>query len=262
MNHPEMLEFAIETAKGAGNILMTHFGKISSFKRKSTDIDLLTIADTESESFILNQIKAAYPLHHIISEESVLIENNSEYRWVIDPLDGTTNFVHNLPIFAISMGLQYNKETILGVVYNPAADKCFFAEKNGGAFLNGESIHISSTNTLSNSLLVTGFPYIHDDKWEIGFDLFRELYGKTQGIRRLGAAALDFCFVAMGRFEGFWEFGLQPWDVCAGALILKEAGGKVTDWDESPMPFSGKRVLATNGHIHREMLNTLGRELL
>ena len=261
MNHPEMLEFAIETAKGAGNILMTHFGKISSIKRKSTDIDLLTIADTESESFILNQIKTAYPLHHIISEESALIENNSEYRWVIDPLDGTTNFVHNLPIFAVSMGLQYKEETILGVVYNPAADKCFIAEKNRGAFLNNNSISTTSTNTLSNSLLVTGFPYVHDDIWEMGFELFKDLYGKTQGIRRLGAAALDFCFVAMGRFDGFWEFGLQPWDVCAGSLILEEAGGRISDWDGSPMPFRGTRILPTNGHIHREMLDVLGKNL-
>ena len=261
MNQTEMLEFAKTTAKGAGAILMQHFGMISTVKRKSTHIDLVTIADTESESFILNQIKAAYPQHHIIAEESAIFENNSDYRWIIDPLDGTTNFVHNLPIFAVSIGLQYKDETIVAVVYNPAADKCFWAEKNGGAFLNGEAIHITSTNTLSNSLLVTGFPYTHDGRWSKGFDLFKTLYGKTQGVRRLGAAALDFCFVAMGRFEGFWEFGLQPWDVCAGALIVKEAGGKVSDWDDSPMPFSGNRILATNGHIHKEMLEVLGKEL-
>jgi myo-inositol-1(or 4)-monophosphatase len=150
----------------------------------------------------------------------------------------------------------------VGAVYNPVAHKCFWAEKNGGAYLNDKPIHITSTNTLNNSLLVTGFPYIHDDNFEKSFELFKELYGATQGIRRLGAAALDFCFVAMGRFEGFWEFGLHPWDVCAGAIILQEAGGKVSDWDGSPMPFSGKRVLATNGHVHGEMMNTLGKELL
>ena len=136
MNHSGMLDFSIETAKQAGSILMQHFGKISSVERKSTDIDLLTIADTESEAYILDRIKSAYPQHHIIAEESNLIKGNSDYRWVIDPLDGTTNFVHNLPIFAVSMGLQYKEETILGVVYNPAAHKCFWAEKNGGAFLN------------------------------------------------------------------------------------------------------------------------------
>ncbi len=262
MNHSGMLDFSIEMAKDAGSILMSHFGKISSVKRKSTDIDLLTIADTESEAFILERIKSVYPDHHIIAEESAIFEGNSDYRWVIDPLDGTTNFVHSLPIFAVSIGLQYQKKTILGVVYNPAAHKCFWAEKNGGSFLNEEPIYITSTITLNNSLLVTGFPYIHDDNFEKGFDLFKDFYSKTQGIRRLGAAALDFCFVAMGRFEGFWEFGLQPWDVCAGALILQESGGKVTDWDGSPMPFSGKRVLATNGHVHREMIKTLGKELL
>ena len=262
MKHSEMFKFAKNTAKEAGDVLMKHFGNIKLIERKSTDIDLLTIADLETEAFILKKIRSFYPDHHIIAEESDLTKGNSEYRWVIDPLDGTTNFVHNLPIFAVSMGLQYNEETILGVVYNPAADKCFYAEKNGGAFLDGESICITSTNTLSNSLLVTGFPYIHDNNWEINFSLFKELYGKTQGIRRLGAAALDFCFVAMGRFEGFWEFGLKSWDVCAGALILKEAGGKVTDWDGSPMPFSGRRVLATNGNIHDELIKTLGKELL
>ena len=262
MKHSEMFKFARNTAKEAGDVLMKHFGNIKLIERKSTDIDLLTIADLETEAFILKKIRSFYPDHHIIAEESDLTKGNSEYRWVIDPLDGTTNFVHNLPIFAVSMGLQYNEETILGVVYNPAADKCFYAEKNGGAFLDGESICITSTNTLSNSLLVTGFPYIHDNNWEINFSLFKELYGKTQGIRRLGAAALDFCFVAMGRFEGFWEFGLKSWDVCAGALILKEAGGKVTDWDGSPMPFSGRRVLATNGNIHDELIKTLGKELL
>ena len=261
MNNTHLLEFAIDTAKGAGNIVKKHFGNIKSIDRKSTNIDLLTVADTESEAFILKKITSAYPHHHIIAEESAITKRDSDYQWVIDPLDGTTNFVHNLPIFAISIGLQYKGKTILGVVHNPAVDKCFWAEKNGGAFLNKNPIHITSTNTLSNSLLVTGFPYIHDDSWERCFDYFKEFYGKTQGVRRLGAAALDFCFVAMGRFEGFWEFGLQPWDVCAGALILEEAGGRVSDWDGSPMPFSGKRVLATNGHIHDEMMATLSEKM-
>ena len=261
MTQTKMLNFAIQTAKGAGAILMEHFGKISSYDRKSSHIDLLTIADTQSETFILKEITKTFPDHHIIAEESATVENNSDYRWVIDPLDGTTNFVHSLPIFAVSIGLQFKEETVVAVVYNPSADKCFWAEKNGGAFLNGESIHTTSTNTLCDCLLVTGFPYIHDDKWSTGFDLFKTLYGKTQGVRRLGAAALDFCFVAMGRFEGFWEFGLQPWDVCAGALIVKEAGGKVSDWDNSPMPFSGDRVLATNGFIHEEMKDILENDL-
>ena len=261
MNQTNMLDFAIETAKEAGNLLMSHFGQVLSIDKKSTNIDLVTIADRESETFIIDKIKKYYPQHHIISEESHPISGDSDYRWVIDPLDGTTNFVHNLPIFAISIGLQYKNKTILGVVYNPAADKCFFAETNAGAYLNGNPIRTTSTITLDNSLLVTGFPYTHDNRYEKGFYLFKELYTRTQGIRRLGAASLDFCFVAMGRFEGFWEFGLQSWDICAGALILEEAGGKVSDWDGSKMPFSGTRVLATNFHIHDEMIDVLGKDL-
>jgi myo-inositol-1(or 4)-monophosphatase len=240
---------------------MSHFGQVSYIDKKSTDIDLVTIADSESENFIIQKIRKNYSQHHIIAEESRPIHGNSDYRWVIDPLDGTTNFVHNIPVFAISIGLQHKNETILGVIYNPAADKCFAAETNGGAYLNENPIQTTSTTALYNSLLVTGFPYIHDDRFEKGFILFKELYTRTQGIRRLGAASLDFCFVAMGRFEGFWEFGLQPWDVCAGALILEEAGGKVSDWDGSQMPFSGTRVLATNDHIHDEMLDILGNDL-
>ena len=184
-------------------------------------------------------------------------DNNSDFRWVIDPLDGTTNFVHNLPIFAVSIGLQYKEKTILGVVYNPAADKMFYASNNNGAYLNEEIINISSSNTLSDSLIVTGFPYIHDKKWDISFDIFKTVYSKTRGVRRLGAAALDLCFVAMGRFEGFYEFNLKPWDICAGSIIAKEAGAKVTDWNDKALPFSGKRILATNRKIHNEMVNIL-----
>ena len=257
MDHSPFLFFAINTAKSAGEILLNHFGKISSFNHKSTDIDLVTIADTESESFIIKQIQSTYPNHQIITEESAMKKGSSDYQWIIDPLDGTTNFVHNLPIFAVSIGLQYKQETIAAVVYNPAAEKCFWAEKNNGAFLNGNSIQPTSTNTLTKSLLVTGFPYTHDKSWEDSFTLFKLFYTKTQGVRRLGAAALDFCFVAMGRFEGFWEQGLQPWDICAGSLILTEAGGNVTNWNNEFMPFSGKRILATNGHIHEEMLSVI-----
>ena len=260
-NNDNFLEFAKKTAISAGALLLNHFGNISSIETKSTNIDLVTIADLESEKFIVEQINNSFPEHKIFTEEGSSNNNTSEYCWIIDPLDGTTNFVHNLPIFAVAIGLQKNNETILGVVYNPVANKCFWAQKNHGAFLNEKHINTSSTNTLSKSLLVTGFPYVHDLKWDINFNLFKKFYKQTQGIRRLGAAALDFCFVAMGRFEGFWELELKPWDVCAGAIIVKEAGGKVTDWDGSSIPCSGKRILATNSHIHDEMIKTLITEL-
>ena len=248
-----LLPFAIQTAKEAGSILMDHFGNIKSVNSKSSKIDLVTIADKNSEEYILDQIRKYYPDHNIFAEESSPTVKGSDYEWIIDPLDGTTNFVHNLPIFAVSIGIRYKKRTIAGVVYNPAVDKCFWAEENSGAFLNEEQITTSSCNTLSESLLVTGFPYIYDDNTII-FNLFEEFYKVSQGVRRLGAAALDFCFVAMGRFEGFWESGLQPWDICAGSLILKEAKGKVSDWDGNSMPYYGKHILATNGSVHDEML--------
>ena len=146
---------------------------------------------------------------------------------------------------------------VSAVVYNPAADKCFFAEKNKGAFLNNKLINCTSSKTLSESLLVTGFPYLHDLKYDLSFKIFKRFYDATRGLRRLGAASLDLCFVAMGRFEGFYEFNLKPWDICAGALIAQEAGATCSDWNNSPLPHSGERILCTNGKIHNEMVRIL-----
>jgi len=256
-DYSQYLDFTREIAFKSGKVLNNYFGNIKSINKKTASIDLVTEADLHSEKILIDKIQKKYPEHTIITEESDLKGNNSDFRWVIDPLDGTTNFVHNLPIFAVSIGLQYKEKTILGVVYNPAADKMFYASNNNGAYLNEEIINISSSNTLSDSLIVTGFPYIHDKKWDVSFDIFKTVYSKTRGVRRLGAAALDLCFVAMGRFEGFYEFNLKPWDICAGSIIAKEAGAKVTDWNNKILPFSGKRVLATNGKIHNEMVNIL-----
>ena len=237
---------------------MSFFGKISSFETKSTNIDLVTNADTESENFIIKEIQTTFPEPSILSEEKGELLSNSEYIWIIDPLDGTTNFTHNLPIFSVSIGLvKKGTGTLCGVVYNPAAEKCFYAEKNKGAYLNKNPIRVSSSKTLSESLLVTGFPYIHNDIYDQSFSLFKKFYDRSQGVRRLGAASLDLCFVAMGRFEGFYEFSLKPWDVSAGALIAQEAGATCSDWDNSSMPYSGSRVLCTNGNIHSEMVQIL-----
>ena len=237
---------------------MSFFGDISSFKTKSTNIDLLTKADTESEKLIIKKIQEAFPKHSILSEEKGEFLSDSEYLWVIDPLDGTTNFTHNLPIFSVSIGLvKKGIGAMCGVVYNPAADKCFYAEKNKGAYLNNTLIKVSSSKTLSESLLVTGFPYKHDALYDKSFSIFKNFYDKTQGVRRLGAASLDLCFVAMGRFEGFYEFNLKPWDICAGALIAQEAGATCSDWNNSPLPHSGERILCTNGKIHNEMVRIL-----
>tara|TARA_Y100001970_G_scaffold124890_2_gene154663 strand:- start:25854 stop:26660 length:807 start_codon:yes stop_codon:yes gene_type:complete len=257
-NPSQFLEFAIKIAKEAGSIQMKYFGNITSLEKKSTNIDLVTKADIESEKYIIKQINKRFPNHSILAEESGNNSNNSEYLWIIDPLDGTTNFTHNLPIFAVSIGLvKKNIGTICAVVYNPAADKCFYAEHKKGAYLNKKAIKCTSSNTLSNSLLATGFPYLHDDRYDLSFEIFKEFYDRTRGIRRLGAASLDLCFVAMGRFDGYYEYKLKAWDICAGSLIAIEAGAKVTDWDNSKLPSDGSRILATNGLIHDEMVKIL-----
>ena len=182
MIHSGMLDFAIETAKSAGEVLMSYFGNLTHADNKSTDIDLVTKADMDAEQIITQSIQKKFPHHNIIAEESNFHKIDTDFCWVIDPLDGTTNFVHTLPIFAVSIGLQYRNKTILGVIYNPIYDQCFHATLNGGAFLNNSPINISSTNILTKSLLVTGFPYIHDGDWEKCFTLFQQLYGKTIGI--------------------------------------------------------------------------------
>ena len=259
-NPSEFLDFAISVAKEAGKIQMSYFGKISSLEKKSTNIDLLTNADTESEEFIIQKIQETYPYHSILSEEKGELFTDSQYLWVIDPLDGTTNFVHNLPIFAVSIALQYNNKTVAAAIYNPSVEKCFYAEINKGAFLNNKNIHVSNCTKLENSLLATGFPYLHDKKYDLSFDLFKSFYDKSRGIRRLGAASLDLCFVSMGRFDGFYEFGLKAWDICAGELILKESGGTSSDWDGSKTPFDGRRILATNSKIHNKMRKILQQQ--
>ena len=186
--------------------------------------------------------------------------NYSPFRWIVDPLDGTTNFVHGLPIFAVSIALKYNGITILGVVYNPVRKELYHAAQGIGSYKNGDKITISSTAKLQDSLLVTGFPYDHNDEWQLCFPLFQELYGMTQGIRRFGAAALDFCSVAEGNFDGFYEINLKPWDITAGDIIVREAGGLTSGWIGNELPESGKRVLATNAEIHPEMLSVMGQK--
>ena len=256
-NKSEFLSFTIELAKKAGAIQLSYFGNISTKEKKSSNIDLLTKADIESEKLIISKIKERYPNHSIISEESKTFLKDSKYTWIIDPLDGTTNFAHNLPIFAVSIALMEEDNIIMGVVYNPAADKCFYAELNRGAFLNDKLIQPSNTEMLSDCLLATGFPYLHGKKYDLSFKIFKDFYDQTRGLRRLGAAALDLCFVAMGRFDGFYEYNLSTWDICAGALIASESGCKVSDWDGKEFPKDGSRILCTNSKIQNKMIEIL-----
>ena len=254
MDQSSFLVFAINTAKTAGKILLNHFGKISSFKQKSTDIDLVTVADTESESFIIKEIQSTYPTHQIITEESDMKIGTSDYKWVIDPLDGTTNFVHGLAPFCVSIALMEDNEPILGVVSELPAGNLFWAERNEGAYCNGDPIHVATTRSVTDALLITGFAYEHDFRWVTNMKLFKDFTNISQGVRRLGSAAADLCYVACGKADGFWEIGLQPWDSAAGVLLIMEAGGKVSRMDGKPFTIHDQHLLATNGYLHKEML--------
>jgi myo-inositol-1(or 4)-monophosphatase len=217
-------------AREAGAILRAGYNKEHEVKYKGV-IDLVTEVDHESEAFLLGEIRGKYPDHHILAEESGIIQGNDEHIWFVDPLDGTVNYAHHIPIFSVSIGYASLGRMMLGVVYEPLRDELFAAERGRGARLNGKPIHVSSAAELQRSLLVTGFPY---DAWNTRQDNFANFvhFGKlTQGVRRLGSAALDLCYVAAGRFDGFWEMVLNPWDVAAGGLIAEEAGAEVTNTD-------------------------------
>ncbi len=240
----------------AADFLRDRFGQAHSIKKKGA-IDLVTEADEYAERLIIDTILAVYPDHSIIAEESGNVPAQSPCQWVIDPLDGTTNFAHNLPCFSISIAFAVNDETVFGVVENPVSGERFWAIKGEGAFLNGKEIRVSSTMSLSESLLVTGFPYDLKTIIDMLMARFKRCLEASQGIRRLGSAAIDLCYVACGRFDGFWEQNLHPWDTAAGALIVREAGGIVTDFSERPHLSNMKEILATNGRIHKELIGLL-----
>ena len=246
----------IEAAYRGARVLRKYFGNISRIDKKG-DFNLVTEADTESERQIIKTIHAAFPDHAILAEESGAAEGSAEYQWIIDPLDGTTNFAHQLPIFTISIALAEHNDTVLGMVLNPMDGELFSATSGQGAELNGKPIKVSSTSTVEESLLVTGFPYNFGDFIEPIMKRFSVCQDASQGVRRLGSAALDICYVACGRFEAFWEQNLSPWDTAAGAVIAAEAGAWITDFSNKPFSISQKEILVTNGRIHQEMLEML-----
>ena len=225
--------------------------KIAEYKGKT---NLVTQTDRQSEEIIISTIQNIFPEHGIIAEESGSTNKESEYQWIIDPLDGTTNFVHSYPSFGISIGVMHKDEYICGIVKELPANHTYSAIKGKGAFCDGKQIRVSSVETLDKSLLVTGFGYEHDEKWSANMELFKQFTDITQGVRRLGAAAIDLCHVASGKVDGYWEFDIQPWDTSAGVLIIQEAGGKVTKMDGSKYSIHHPQILATNGKIHSEML--------
>ncbi len=198
-----------------------------------------------------------FPSHSIIAEESGSSQKSSEYTWVIDPIDGTTNFAHKLPLFSVSIGIQKNGETIIGVIYDVMRDAIYSAEKGAGTFQNNKKIIVNDNSDLAKSLLVTGFAYDREDEYKEAIRIFGVFLNKTRAVRRLGSAAIDFCYVASGVFDGFWEANLSPWDVCAGLLLVEEAGGKTSDFKGNKIKIYSDSFLATNGKVHDDMLKVI-----
>ncbi|MEO8648609.1 MAG: inositol monophosphatase family protein [Acidobacteriota bacterium] len=253
-----MLNFALETARQAGNLLLEKFGRITAITKKG-DINLVTEADLASEAMIIDRIKSHYPKHAILAEEAgdaVVIENGNEWKWIIDPLDGTTNYAHGYPCFCVTLALEHKGDIVIGVTFDPTRNEMFAAEKGSGASLNGRQIRVSSTENLGDSLIVTGFPYDFKSKQDFSRHLTEFLF-HSRGVRRDGSAAIDMAYVACGRFDGFWEEGLNPWDVAAGKLLIEEAGGMVTYYDGSPFNVYTPPLCASNGSIHQQMLKVL-----
>jgi myo-inositol-1(or 4)-monophosphatase len=240
----------ILTAKLRTGVTIHHKGRI----------DLVTDADRASEAYIVKELQEAFPTHGILGEEGARIEGASDFLWVIDPIDGTTNFAHGFPYFAVCIGLVKGGEVILGVVHNPVSQECFVAERGNGAFLNGKKIAVSRQAVLRESLLTTGFPYDIATTAEDNMKSFEYTNKATQGVRCLGSAALDLCQVASGRLEGFWERSLHPWDIAAGSLIVSEAGGRVSSCAGQEFRALGHEICATNGLIHEELLEILATE--
>lgn len=256
----KILETGIKAAFESARILRFYLGNLSEINKKG-ETDLVTKADLESERVITETIRAVYPDHSILAEESGLTTNATESgqsnRWIIDPLDGTTNFAHQLPLFCCSIAFQHENEIVAGIVLNPVTNELFTAVKNGGAYLNGVKIKVSDKNDLKESLLVTGFPYNVNEIIDPIIKRLSNCLKSSQGIRRLGSAALDLCYVACGRFDGFWEQNLKPWDTAAGYLIASEAGGVVTDFANKPFQTNMDEILATNSLIHNQMLSMM-----
>lgn len=255
-----MIDLAVAAAKEAGAFLAESLGRVRSVDTKEgQERNLVSDIDRESERRIIGKIRERYPDHGILAEESGGSGEAAETIWVIDPLDGTTNFLHGLPLFCVTIGIEHRGELVAGVVYDPNLDELFTAERGKGAFLNGKRLSVSHAETLIASLLVTGFPYDIARNPDFAVERFNAFLMEAQGIRRLGSAALDLCYVAAGRLDGFWEVNLHPWDMAAGVLLVAEAGGRVTDFAGSPTTIRRRQMLASNGRIHDAMVRVLAR---
>jgi len=256
-----ILSVATDAARQAGAVLRKSTRTGFSIEHKQI-INLVTDADHRAEQRIIDVIQETFPTHSILAEERGLTEQSpSRFKWIVDPLDGTTNFAHGFPAYCVSIGVECDGRVIIGVVYDPTRDELFTAQLGQGAQLNGTPISVSSTDHLDRALLVTGFAYDIRETPNNNLDHFARFALKVQGLRRTGTAALDLCYVAAGRFDGFWEVKLHPWDMAAGVVILREAGGMVTNFKGTPLSIYGQQLVASNRKIHQSMLDVLSEDL-
>ncbi len=245
------LEVAVEAAREGGRILLAEFDRPVKISYKG-EVDIVTQADRRSEDAVVSLLRSRFPKHAIVAEEGGGHATESPFRWIVDPLDGTTNFAHGYPCFAVSIGLEEAGELLVGVVYQPVTQEMFTAVKGEGAYLNQKPIHVSGVERLATSLLCTGFPSAKRSH-SPNIHYYWDFTMRSHGVRRDGSAAMDLASVACGRFDGFWEFGLHPWDTAAGTLLVREAGGTVTTFSGQPYRPGDRETLASNGHIHDEM---------
>ena len=260
MELDNILNIAIHAAKESGVIQREWMGKDKKVELKG-EVNLVTEVDRICEGRVIEIIKDAFPEHNILTEETPMPEGSSSYRWIIDPLDGTTNYAHGYPFFCTSIALELEGKIMLGAIYDPLLDELFTSRKGKGAFLNGERITVSKTPRLTESLICTGFPYDLRESPVNNVDHFNNFIMKARAVRRDGSAALDLCYVAAGRFDGFWELKLNPWDVAAGTLVVEQAGGMVTNFAGGNLDIYGQETIASNGRIHEEMVRVLEREV-
>ena len=256
MNLEILCREVVALAKQAGTFIKTEAGK---FKAESVEFkglnDMVSYVDKTSEEMIVAKLQQLLPEAGFITEEKTVVKTALQYNWVIDPLDGTTNFIHGLPVYSVSIALKEYEELVLGVVYEINQDECFYAWKDAPAFLNGRQIHVSDKPTVSESLIATGFPYYNFEKADAYMDLFKDLMQSCQGLRRLGSAAVDLAYTACGRFDAYYEYNLNDYDMAAGILIVKQAGGQVFDFTGGRNMLKTRDVIATNGKISQELLN-------
>lgn len=251
-------ELAIATALQAGKILRDNIGKITADDiEDKRPFDYVTEIDRACEQLIIGAIHDHFPDHQMLAEESGKNNNDSSYNWIIDPLDGTTNFIHGYPHCSVSIALQQEKHVILGVIYDPYRDELYYAERGKGAYCNHQPIHVSRQSQLSHSLIATGFPFKNRELLDRYWQVLSEIFLAVSGIRRTGSAALDLAYVACGRFDGFWEAKLSPWDIAAGSILIEEAGGRITDFEGLQNPIWSGDVVASNGIIHDFMMSKI-----